>query len=234
MTMYYRDNSNHSLNNEQLIYGASRTLSTPLQSSFYRNWGKRALDLIIITLASPFVLLVIGVLALVVIARDGGRPFYSQKRVGRNGELYTMWKLRSMVANADQKLEEHLANNPAARAEWDETQKLKADPRITTFGRLLRRSSMDELPQLWNVVRGDMSLVGPRPMMPSQISLYTGRTYYNLRPGITGSWQISARNDSSFADRSDFDTTYGKAISLKGDILILMATVKVVLKATGY
>ena len=97
-----------------------------------------------------------------------------------------------MVVDAERRLAEHLAGDPAARAEWDTTQKLKNDPRITPIGRLIRKSSLDELPQLWNVLRGDMSLVGPRPMMPDQTALYPGRAYYALRPGLTGFWQICA------------------------------------------
>lgn len=199
----------------------------------YRNGGKRIFDLTLCLLGAPFVLLIVAVLALL-IARDGGSPFYSQLRVGKNGRLYRIWKLRSMVPNADEMLKAYLADNPTAQAEWDKKQKLKSDPRITRIGALLRRSSLDELPQLWNVVKGDMSLVGPRPMMPAQIPLYPGQDYYALRPGITGSWQVSKRNESSFADRAGFDTSYNRNVSLSEDIRILKKTVRVVLSATGY
>jgi len=194
---------------------------------------KPLLDSLVVLLAAPFVVPVVALLALLV-ARDGSSAFYSQKRVGKDGRLYTMWKLRSMVADADAKLEAHLAANPEARAEWDADQKLKNDPRITRFGALLRKTSMDELPQLWNVLKGDMSLVGPRPMMPSQMAMYPGQSYYNLRPGITGSWQVSARNASTFADRAKFDNAYDADVSLLEDIRILKATVRVVVKGTGY
>ncbi|QCO58106.1 sugar transferase (plasmid) [Pseudorhodobacter turbinis] len=199
----------------------------------YRNGGKRVLDIVIVLLTAPFVVPIIAILALL-IARDGANPFYVQSRVGAQGKLYKMWKLRSMVVNAESKLEAYLASNADARAEWVRDQKLKSDPRITRFGKLLRRSSMDELPQLWNVLRGDMSLVGPRPMMPSQQAIYPGHDYYELRPGITGSWQVSERNESTFADRAAFDTAYNKDLSLAHDTRILAATVRVVLKATGY
>lgn len=199
----------------------------------YRIFGKRALDLIVCVLCAPFAVLLIGLFALLV-ARDGGRPFYSQSRVGQNGRIYRMWKLRSMVPDADQKLETHLAASPGARAEWDKDQKLKTDPRITPLGRVMRRTSLDELPQLWNVFKGDMSLVGPRPMMLEQQALYRGYDYYNLRPGITGSWQVSDRNASSFAQRGAYDTDYNRQISFTKDLRILAATIRVVLKATGY
>ena len=202
-------------------------------SNLYRHRVKRGFDIVVVLLASPIMLLTIGVLALLV-ARDGGNPFYIQSRVGMNGRIYQMWKLRSMVVGADQKLEEHLAADPQARQEWDSTQKLKSDPRITRFGRILRKSSMDELPQLWNVLIGDMSLVGPRPMMPSQQDLYPGLAYYRLRPGITGPWQVSTRNDSSFAERAHFDQEYDRTGSLSTDLGLLIRTVRVVLRATGY
>ena len=158
----------------------------------------------------------------------------STPRVGRHGRIYTIWKLRSMTRDADQALEAHLAANPEARVEWDRTQKLKNDPRITKLGRVLRKSSLDELPQLFNVLRGDMSLVGPRPMMPEQQALYPGTAYYKLRPGITGMWQVSKRNESTFADRARFDTQYDRRLSLLTDIKLLLATVRVVLRGTGH
>ncbi|MFA9229764.1 MAG: sugar transferase [Microgenomates group bacterium] len=199
----------------------------------YRNVVKRAFDMIAVAVAAPIILPIILLLALLV-ARDGGKPFYSQKRVGKGGKVYTMWKLRSMVQDADSKLEAYLDATPLARQEWNSTQKLKSDPRITRFGRLLRKSSMDELPQLWNVFKGDMSLVGPRPMMPEQQVLYPGRAYYALRPGITGLWQVSERNDSTFADRARFDAQYERDVSLQTDLGLLVATIRVVLNATGY
>lgn len=199
----------------------------------YRSAGKRALDVLLTLLAAPVLVSVVLLLALLVMT-DGGRPFYRQLRVGRNGRVFSMWKLRSMIPNADAALAAHLAADPAARAEWDRTQKLKRDPRITRIGRLIRASSLDELPQFLNVLRGDMSLVGPRPMMPDQVDLYPGRAYFALRPGITGPWQVSARNATSFADRARFDDTYHRTLSLGTDLRLLVATVGVVVKGTGY
>ena len=202
-------------------------------AGLYRSAGKRLLDIALIVLALPIVLPVVTMLALL-ISLDGHSPFYRQKRLGRGGRLFTLWKLRTMVADADERLAACLARNPEARKEWETTQKLKNDPRITRFGRLLRKTSLDELPQLWNVLKGDMSLVGPRPMLPEQRHLYPGRAYYALRPGITGLWQISDRNEGSFAGRAKFDTEYANAVSLKTDLGILLRTVRVVLRGTGY
>lgn len=228
MTIHYRETT------EQFLHdGTASAVSGPVRKGLYRSIGKHVLDSLLVILTAPFVLPIIAIMALLV-ARDGGNPFYIQDRIGARGKTYRMWKLRSMVVDAEHKLEEHLASDPAARLEWNRDQKLKSDPRITSIGRFLRRSSLDELPQLWNVLRGDMSLVGPRPMMPSQQALYPGQDYYALRPGITGSWQVSERNKSTFADRALFDTAYNRELSLKEDIRILAATVRVVLKATGY
>ena len=121
-----------------------------------------------------------------------------------------------------------------ARREWDQTQKLKYDPRVTALGRFLRKSSLDELPQLWNVFTGDMSLVGPRPMMPNQRDIYPGTAYYDLRPGLTGLWQISDRNNCTFAKRAEFDTEYERCVSLRTDVTILFKTVGAVARGTGY
>ena len=202
------------------------------QPRFYRDSAKRWLDAVLVILAAPLLAPVVAVLALIV-ARDGGQPFYWQKRLGQGGRIFWMVKLRTMVPDAKARLEAHLARDPAARAEWDERQKLADDPRITAFGRLLRRTSLDELPQLWNVLKGDMSLVGPRPMMPEQCDLYPGTAYYRLRPGVTGFWQISARNSSSFAARAHFDAAYDQRVSLRTDIAVLIRTVRVVLRCTG-
>lgn len=198
----------------------------------YLGFFKRVIDIAIVVIAAPSVLLVVAALA-VLIARDGTSPFYAQSRVGKNGRIFRMWKLRSMVVNADGLLESYLAAHPAQRLEWDEHQKLRHDPRITRIGRFIRKSSLDELPQLWNVLVGDMSIVGPRPMMPSQKALYPGRAYYALRPGITGYWQISVRNESSFAERAHFDTKYREDLSLWTDIRIIVSTFRVVLTGTG-
>ena len=199
----------------------------------YRRVFKRAFDILLTVLAAPLVVPFVVVMALL-IALDGHNPFYSQMRVGKRGKSFRMWKLRTMVHNADAQLESYLAKTPAARVEWDATQKLKKDPRITLVGRILRKTSMDELPQLANVLNGTMSLVGPRPMMLCQKDSYSGTSYYNLQPGITGLWQISDRNEGEFVGRVRYDDIYDRVVSLKTDVSILIRTVLVVLRGTGY
>lgn len=203
------------------------------QTGLYRRFGKRILDLLLLILVTPVIVPVVLVLAALIWMRDGGNPFYCQKRLGRHGSKFTMWKLRSMVVGADDLLEKHLRENDDARAEWDSKQKLTNDPRITAVGRVIRRTSLDELPQLFNVLTGDMSLVGPRPMMPQQRTLYPGTAYNELRPGVTGFWQVSDRNESSFAARAGFDDDYMQKLSLKTDLRVLFGTVRVVLRGTG-
>lgn len=210
---------------------ASASLKVP-RPRLYRSLVKRPLDVALVLLSSPVVLTLVLLLALIVML-DGRNPFYAQRRVGRDGRVFRMWKLRSMVPDADQRLEEYLAQNPQARNEWDAAQKLRHDPRVTRVGRVLRACSMDELPQLWNVVTGDMSLVGPRPMMPGQQAMYSGQGYYRLRPGITGFWQTAGRNKTTFAARAWYDDRYEHSLSFAGDAAILLRTVSVVLGRTG-
>ncbi|KAF0175559.1 MAG: Undecaprenyl-phosphate galactose phosphotransferase [Rhodobacteraceae bacterium] len=206
---------------------------TPSGRGPYRRLFKRLLDVTAILMAVPVVVPIVAVAA-VLVARDGGSPFYTQMRVGRGGRRFRMWKLRSMVCDADARMADYLASDPVARQEWDSTQKLKADPRITSFGKFLRKSSLDELPQLWNVLIGDMSLVGPRPMMVSQQGLYPGMAYYALRPGITGYWQTAGRNRTTFEARAEYDDAYEAELSLVADVKVLAATVGVVVHGTGY
>ena len=215
---------------------SSRPLSSTVglpRRGLYRNAAKRGLDVLLVLVFAPILLPLVGLLAVLIWWRDGGNPFFRQLRVGLDGRSFTLWKLRSMVSDAETKLEVYLATNPDARAEWDRTQKLSRDPRITPLGLFLRRSSLDELPQLWNVLKGDMSLVGPRPMLPCQQALYPGTAYYRLRPGVTGFWQISSRNRCSFADRAKFDACYERKVSFWTDLLVLLGTVRVVLRCTG-
>lgn len=201
-------------------------------AGFYRHFAKRGLDIALVLVAAIPVLIILTVLCMV-IALDGRSPLYFQKRIGRNGRVFDMWKLRSMVPDADEKLQAYLDENPEARAEWDRTQKLRNDPRITRIGALIRKTSLDELPQLVNVLKGDMSLVGPRPMMLDQRTIYPGTAYYAMRPGITGIWQTSVRNESSFSERAIFDARYFRELSFITDVKLIARTFRVVIKGTG-
>ncbi|MFT6773919.1 MAG: exopolysaccharide production protein ExoY [Paracoccaceae bacterium] len=198
----------------------------------YARFGKRALDITLVLLSVPIVGPVILLLALLV-RSDGGPAFYGQKRIGRGGKSFMLWKLRSMVIDADAALEGYLNDNPEARAEWDHSQKLRRDPRITRHGATLRRSSLDELPQLWNVLMGEMSIVGPRPFLPEQQDMYPGHAYYTLRPGLTCFWQTGDRNDTSFAARAIDDARYAREISMVTDVTLIKRTVGVVMRQTG-
>jgi exopolysaccharide production protein ExoY len=163
---------------------------------------------------------------------SGGGPIhYRQTRLGKDGKPFHVYKFRSMVTNADQVLEEFLAKDPAARAEWDTFQKLNNDPRIIPIGKFIRRFSLDELPQFWNVLRGDMSLVGPRPCMERQRTLYgSAWIYYTaVRPGLTGLWQVSGRNNLTFAQRVALDTEYVTCWTLGLDVKILLRTFRAVM-----
>jgi Undecaprenyl-phosphate galactose phosphotransferase WbaP len=197
--------------------------------------AKRALDIlgagVGLVLLSPFFLIV----ALMVRA-DGGPAFFAHQRVGRGGKLFGCLKFRSMVVDSQARLEALLANDPAARAEWEATRKLKNDPRITRIGRFLRSTSLDELPQLINVLRGEMSLVGPRPVQEAEIDRYYGASaahYMAVRPGITGLWQVSGRSETSYESRVALDVSYVSRPSLLADISILLRTPVAVLSRRG-
>lgn len=201
---------------------------------FYARTGKRIVDLAGAVLALPLALPVIAILALVVMA-DGGPPFFGHLRVGRDGRHFRCWKLRSMVPDAATRLEAHLAADPAARAEWAAGCKLARDPRVTRAGRFLRRTSLDELPQLLNILRGEMSLVGPRPVTPAELARYGAalRAYTALRPGLTGLWQVSGRSATSYGERVALDAAYARGLGPWLDLRIMAATVRVVLRRSG-
>lgn len=212
--------------------GAANRRAAPIY--IYRDIVKRAIDILFIVLTLPFSLPIILFCA-IALWLEGGNPFYTQDRLGLGGKRFSILKLRTMVRNADEMLESHLANDPDARAEWDSIQKLKNDPRITPIGKILRSTSLDELPQLFNVLIGEMSIVGPRPMLPEQLPMYGNAAAYNaLRPGITGLWQVSARNEEKFSYRNEVDAAYEDDLSLQLDVKILFKTVGVVLRRTGH
>ncbi|GAU07092.1 sugar transferase [Burkholderia stabilis] len=195
---------------------------------------KRSFDLV-----GALVLLVVLAPALLGIAwtvrRDGGRAIFGHERVGRNGRPFKCLKFRSMVTNADAVLKALLERDPEARAEWDREFKLKNDVRITPVGRFLRKTSLDELPQLVNVLKGDMSLVGPRPIVEAELERYGAdvRYYLMAKPGMTGLWQVSGRNDTDYSTRVSLDVSYVREWSLRRDIGILFRTINVVLRGSG-
>lgn len=196
---------------------------------------KRLLDLAIIAAAAIFLIPLIGLLTLLVFATSGRPVFYKNLRIGRDGRRFGTWKFRTMVPNADHVLQDYLDAHPEAAVEFEATHKLKNDPRITTLGALLRKTSLDELPQVWNVVRGEMSLVGPRPIQPAEIAKYgeTYTHYLRVRPGITGMWQISGRNNTTYDERLRHDRFYVRNWSLWLDLYILGRTLKTVLRCEG-
>ena len=197
--------------------------------------AKRFFD-IVFTLSAILCALPLLALISLVLACIQGRPiFIKHYRVGRHGKSFPCFKFRTMVNNADEALTAHLASNPALRSEWEATRKLKKDPRVTAFGAVLRKSSVDEIPQLWNVVRGDMSLVGPRPIVDKEIKFYGSAIakYYDVRPGLTGPWQISGRSDVTYATRVRLDEDYVDNGSFQRDLGILLKTVPAVMRMRG-
>ena len=196
--------------------------------------AKRVFDVVVASCILLFTAPLILTIAIFIRLQDGGPAVFKQMRLGKDGEQFACYKLRSMVTDAGDRLQQLLATDPDARREWAETQKLTNDPRITALGQFIRKSSIDELPQLFNVLWGDMSLVGPRPMMVDQRALYPGTAYYAMRPGITGIWQTSVRNESSFSERAIFDARYFRELSFVTDLALIARTFRVVLRGTGY
>lgn len=195
----------------------------------------RALDLAIVIVAIILLLPVMLLLALAIWLHDRGSPVFVQQRIGRGGQLFPCFKFRSMLVDSDRVLMEHLEANPAALEEWIADRKLRNDPRVTALGRFLRKSSLDELPQLFNVLLGSMSLVGPRPIVPEEIHRY-GRYfqhYCSMRPGITGLWQVSGRNDVSYRRRVVMDFVYSRSKSVPLDLIIMTRTVQTVIQRRG-
>jgi Undecaprenyl-phosphate galactose phosphotransferase WbaP len=195
----------------------------------------RIMDLSLILLAAPYIILTFVIIMILIKLDSRGPVFYRQARIGRFGRKFHVYKFRTMVQNADQILQTYLENSPELKAEWLATHKLKQDPRVTRIGSILRKLSLDELPQLWNIVIGDMSLVGPRPIVDAEVEKY-GKCfdlYIKVRPGLTGLWQVSGRNDTTYERRVELDEFYVLNRSLRLDLQILWKTVFVVLKKDG-
>jgi lipopolysaccharide/colanic/teichoic acid biosynthesis glycosyltransferase len=195
----------------------------------------RILDLGIIFLASPYILLFFFIISILIMLDSKGGPFYNQTRIGKGGRRFQAYKFRTMVLNADQILQRYLDEFPELKAEWLATHKLKQDPRVTRVGAILRKLSLDELPQFWNIVIGDMSLIGPRPIVDAEIEKYGKcfELYIQARPGLTGLWQVSGRSDTSYQQRVELDEYYLLNRNIKLDILILVKTVSVVVGRKG-
>lgn len=196
---------------------------------------KRVTDILIAAVALVFLLPILLPLAIAIRLSDGGPALFSHRRVGRDGREFYCFKFRSMVVDANERLEDLLERDPKARREWAETQKLENDPRITSFGDFLRKSSLDELPQLINILRGEMSIVGPRPIVSGEIEKYGDHfdKYCRVRPGLTGLWQISGRSDTTYDERVALDVEYVSDWSYANDLKIMVKTVPAVLLSDG-
>ncbi len=196
---------------------------------------KRIFDLLFTVIGGLMISPILLLLAILVGIDNKGRIIFAHRRVGKDGKLFSCYKFQSMVPDAQSRLEEYLKQNPEARKEWEDSFKLTNDPRVTKLGAFLRKTSLDELPQLWNVIKGDMSLVGPRPIVTKEIGKYKEniKEYYMVTPGITGMWQASGRSDTTYEERVAMDTWYVRNWSVWVDILYLFKTVNVVFCGKG-
>ena len=196
---------------------------------------KRIFDIVATVCGGIFILPFMLIIAIIIYLDSGGPIIYKQKRVGRNGKEFNFYKFRSMVKNADTILEEYLNTHEDEKKEWQKNFKLKNDPRVTKIGKIIRKTSIDELPQLWNVLIGDMSLVGPRPLLPNEVERYSSyiEDYKLVLPGLTGVWQVSGRSDTTFEERVIMDSWYIHNWSVLIDIVYLLKTVLVVVKSKG-
>jgi undecaprenyl-phosphate galactose phosphotransferase len=203
-----------------------------------RRWPARLTKRLFDTLAALMLLVLLSpgfLLVALAIRRDGGPALFAHPRIGKKGQVFNCYKFRTMVVDAEKQLEQLLQRQPELRKQWQAEHKLRLDPRVSPLGRFLRRTSLDELPQLINVIRGEMSLVGPRPVVRSELPRYGDQVGYYLmvRPGMTGLWQVSGRNDVDYDTRVYLDSWYVKNWSLWHDLVILFKTVSVVLTRQG-
>ena len=199
------------------------------------DWAKSVFDRVAAFACLVMAVPLLAVIALLIRWSDPGPVLYAHRRIGRGGRPFDCWKFRTMATDGDLILTKHLALNEAARQEWHDTRKLKDDPRVNRMGRFLRRSSLDELPQLINILRGEMSVVGPRPIVEDEIRHYDGAIadYVSVLPGLTGLWQVSGRNDVGYEVRVSLDQQYVQTRSFAGDLWIILRTVRAVLLRTG-
>lgn len=206
----------------------------PPRNSRYVRSGKRVFDVFLALLILPLLAPVIAVLWGLV-KLDGGPGFFGHTRIGYGGKPFKCWKIRTMVVDAEGKLKAYLAENPEAAREWARDYKLTNDPRITWIGGFLRKTSLDELPQLWNVLRGEMSFVGPRPVIEEELLKYNVHqwAYLQMRPGVTGLWQVSGRNDVSYEKRVQLDMQYLRSCSMALDASLILRTAGAMVARTG-
>lgn len=218
---------------------AAVSITAAASSGFVHAWPhplggrpKRALDVAVAATALVLALPVMLVVALLVRLSCGGPVVFSHQRVGFNGSTFRCYKFRTMVRDAEERLQAHLAADPQAAEEWRKSRKLKHDPRLTALGNMLRKSSLDELPQLFNILRGDMSCVGPRPIVAEELRRYgpVAKDYLRTRPGLTGLWQVTGRDSVDYAGRVMLDAQYVRNWSLRTDLLILVRTAGAVMK----
>lgn len=195
----------------------------------------RVFDIALILLASPYILFFFLLISVLIMLDSTGGALYRQTRIGKGGRRFQALKFRTMVLDADQILQRYLDESPELKAEWAATHKLKRDPRVTRVGTILRKLSLDEMPQFWNILIGDMSLIGPRPIVDAEIERYGKcfELYIQARPGLTGLWQVSGRSDTSYQQRVELDEYYLLHRSIKLDLIILLKTVYVVLGRKG-
>lgn len=224
--------TNHSRQAETAAYSSARLDRTEYDGN---TGAKRILDIVVAGAALVFVFPLLLTVGLLIRLQDGGRAVYVQKRYGRNGRTFMCFKLRSMVLNSDERLKEILDTDPVARDEWERTQKLTNDPRITPLGQFIRKTSIDELPQLLNILKGEMSIVGPRPIVENEIKKYGEfyRDYCAVRPGLTGLWQVEGRSNTTYEQRVQLDVKYARTRTLSGDFMIMLRTVPAVLFSRG-
>jgi Undecaprenyl-phosphate galactose phosphotransferase WbaP len=211
-----------------------RPYSAP-QRFFRYRFIKRTLDILLVLLASPLLLPLFLVIAAAVRFSSPGPIFFSHRRIRKHGAFFSMWKFRTMCVDSQQVLEDYLATHPKARTEWRKGHKLKSDPRVTRVGLFLRKTSLDELPQLWNVLQGTMSLVGPRPIVAAEVEKYGEHfaDYCKVKPGLTGLWQVSGRSEVTYDERVQLDCKYVRTWSLTNDIKIISRTLQAVMNQDG-
>jgi Undecaprenyl-phosphate galactose phosphotransferase WbaP len=225
----------HSISDAVGLVGEHARLQRGPRRLFRYRVIKRGLDLFLVILFSPILLLTMALIAAAIRLDSPGPIFFSHRRICRHGSFFSIWKFRTMCANSQQVLEEYLNEHPEARIEWRKTHKLKNDPRVTPIGNFLRRTSLDELPQLWNVFTGSMSLVGPRPIVATEVEKYGPyfADYCLVKPGVTGLWQISGRSKTTYTERVQLDRQYAHNWSLLEDVRILSKTLPSVVNQDG-